>query len=164
MQVELTHRLGEAGLHARFTGSLAMVADGGQHYERQLRQCEICLDGRGELDSAHPGHLHVDNGEVVRLSLAVCVAKNVERGRSTAGHVYAESPVLELTLKHNAIGLVVIHDEGAHAVEFGNDGRNNLGGDGLLLQRDDEPEGAALALFTLYANLSLHEMDELLAD
>ena len=160
VKLTATDRLGETAEKALHGGAPAQRS---HHDELQSGDFGVCFDSADERLPVHSGHLHVNKDRVIRdtfpgrppqLGEGLGAARRLGR---------RASPAPKQRHCQEAVGPVVVHDEDPCIVCV-----KGLRGRRLrrltLLEGDGEPEARSATYSAFYADLSSHELDELLRD
>ena len=162
-QAGLPHRLGDVTRYPRLAGLgfVAILPDRGGHEEPRLREGGLRLDGAGQLDAVHPGHVHVEDGDVIGGRRVGCVPEQVQRRAGVVRHVGGHPPGYELVVHDPEVCGVVVHDQRPEPEQGGGRGQLGAGLLGRFAQPEREPEGGACADFALHAYGPPHHFDQL---
>jgi len=129
----------------------------------------MLADVAGELQTVPARHLVIEDSELERIAGADRRVEHLQRllgiGRAAEPH----APGREQVLEDLAVGVVVVDDQAVQALQlaqaFASGGRTRRARTrGRALERDLEPEDAALAGRRTAADPSAHELGELAAD
>ena len=125
VEVGLVHGLrevaGDPGAHRllRVPG----LPERGEEHDLDVGHRRIVTDDPGQGEPVHARHLHVEDGELVRLAAARGRAEGQERLGPVLHPGHAKPPMGELLAEDGAVRGVVVHDEHAAAREPGGLGR-----------------------------------------
>jgi hypothetical protein len=104
----LAHAAQDAGL------ALAGVAGDegrGQHDQPGRGEGRVGVDGRGELQAVHPGHVHVEDGEIEGLAAPGRFVEGFEGLGAALGAVHLHAPAAQLQAQDVEVGEVVVHHQ-----------------------------------------------------
>ena len=143
---------------------VASPADRGEEYQRRRGDLRRGLDRAGELQPGHPGHRHVEQGEIEAGSALGGVAQGTE-GLVPGFGLAALGPGRPQELaQDDAVGRVVVDDQDSGSRQtrlLATVGKRLVLG---CLESGGEPEGRPFARLAGDAELAVHHGDELLGD
>jgi hypothetical protein len=116
----LAHAAQDAGLLA-----LAGVAGDegrGEHDQPGRGEGRLGVDGLGELQAVHPGHVHVEDGEIEGLAEPGRFVEGFEGLGAALGAVHLHAPAAQLQAQDVEVGEVVVHHQHPRAFEPGGGG------------------------------------------
>jgi hypothetical protein len=135
--------LGQPGVGSRPAGLFAdVVSYGGEQHEPGGGEGGVVLYGVGEFYTVHPGHVHVDDRQVIRGVVLGGLAQCLEGARGVFGHPVAHPPGEDLPVEDLAVCGVIVDDEHPQApkVEAGRHSGPRRAFRALL-EPGGEPEG-----------------------
>ncbi len=163
VQLGLAYGLLQIAGDACLLGPHGMPALGRGGHQHQLQAVigGALLDGVGQLEPIHLGHLHIQHREIVG-PLARSGGDHRQRHRHSRGDVALHAPGAGLLAQEVQVGLVVVHGQGAQPAQVAaRRGHRDLV---RLAQLHGEPEVAALAFLALHAYVASHQLGEALRD
>lgn len=131
-----------------------LLADGAEEEAGKFAGGGEVVESVSEHDAVHAGHLHVEDGEVESLALV----DEVEGGLAVGDGGGVECPLGGEVGEDAAVGGVVVHHEGAEAVQGGGRARGEdaAGGGGDPFGVEGEVESGAFARGALEPHAAVH--------
>ncbi len=137
------------------------IADAGEHDQQDVVvQARVFLDLRRQLHAGHAGHVLVQQHHV-EIVPQVRLGAQQRQGFLARRHgTHVQAPGRALLHQHFAASVVVVHHQHARALERAVE----VGGrvlQAFRVQRQGQPQGAALLAATLDAEFAVHQQDQL---
>src|SRR6185436_3371933 len=156
------------GTTQRFhAGSVTTMTHGCKNEYFYILHGWITLDGARSLLAIHARHLHVEQNDVIRVTRSMGVAETLQSFCAAGDRLHAAPHRLNILGQYGLVGFVIIDDQDMRLTQVDQrkcKRRCMTLFNGLLLEFDIEPEGAAYARLALHADSSSHCLDQLFAD
>src|SRR5437867_10333891 len=121
-----------------------ILADRTQYHKCERSVRRMLLDTRGELQAIHLGHMHIEDGETIRLVVRTR-AKQIERIGAAVSNVASHPPTAQLLQEDFPVGRVIVHNERRQADQIPLLQRLIVERVTRLLEARREPEGGTHA-------------------